>query len=222
MSGKWLIGKLFRFEATRTLGGRDDGHSFTAEAVLAAEALDGVGFVVDFGRLAPLKTHIDAALDHQFLNHRVPDASDDGVAAYLTEWAGTHLPADIAAALTEVRIRTGRPVVPAGEFAVGFEATHYLDGLPAGHQCGRRHGHSYLVTACAADGGPAAVPRELRRHIGDVLDGAVLNTLVPFNPTSEHLSAYLTDRLEERAGGPAAIRVSETETSWAQYTRRTA
>lgn len=221
MSGQWRIGKLFRFEATRELDGRDDGHSFTAEAVLAAEVLDGVGFVVDFGRLAPLKEHIGDALDHQHLNSRVPDASDDGVAAYLTEWSRTHLAADITAALTEVRIRTGRPTVPTDQFAVGFEATHFLDGLPAGHQCGRRHGHSYLVTAFAADGGPAAIPQGLCRHIQDVLDGAVLNKTVPFNPTSEHLSAYLMDHLDEQARGLAAIRVSETETSWAEYTRWT-
>ncbi|MDJ0342775.1 6-carboxytetrahydropterin synthase [Streptomyces sp. H10-C2] len=216
MSGLWRIGKLFRFEATRELDGQDDGHSFTVEAVLSTDALDDVGFVVDFGRLAPLKEHIGAALDHQFLNNRVPDASDAGLAAYLAEWARANLAADIGAALTEVRTRTGRPAVPTDGFAVRFEATHQLDGLPAGHQCGRRHGHSYLVTASGADGGPAVVPKELRRYIEDFLDGTVLNKTVPFNPTSELLSAYL---LEQYADGPAAIRVSETETSWAEYTR---
>ncbi|WP_411145866.1 6-pyruvoyl trahydropterin synthase family protein [Streptomyces sp. x-80] len=219
MSGQWRIGKLCRFEATRVLGGRDDGHSFTVEAVLAAEALDDVGFVVDFGRLAPLKKYIDTVLDHQLLNTRVPDASDGGLAEYLATWARTHLAADIGTALAEVRIRTGRPAAPADKFAVEFEATHYLDGLPAGHQCGRRHGHSYLVTASAADGGPVAIPQELRWHVEGALDGTVLNEAVPFNPTSERLSAYLMDCLDQQADGLAAIRVSETETSWAEYTR---
>ncbi|MFE3166619.1 6-pyruvoyl tetrahydropterin synthase family protein [Streptomyces sp. NPDC059224] len=217
MRGLWRIGKLFRFEATRDLDGQDDGHSFTVEAVLSTDTLDDVGFVVDFGRLAPLGKHIDTVLDHQFLNNRVPDATDVGLGAYLAEWARAHLAAEIGAALTEVRIRTGRPVVPTDEFAVRFEATHHLDGLSAGHQCGRRHGHSYLVTACDADGRPTVVPKKLRRHIED-LDGTVLNKTVPFNPTSELLSAYL---LEQHADGPAAIRVSETETSWAEYTRWT-
>lgn len=216
MSGLWRIGKLFRFEATRDLDGQDDGHSFTVEAVLSTDTLDDVGFVVDFGRLTPLRKHIDTVLDHQFLNNRVPDATDVGLAAYLAEWARAHLAAEIGAALTEVRIRTGRLVVPTDEFAVRFEATHHLDGLSAGHQCGRRHGHSYLVTASDDDGRPAVVPKKLRRHIEDVLDGTVLNKTVPFNPTSELLSAYL---LEQHADGPAAIRVSETETSWAEYTR---
>lgn len=217
MSGQWRIGKLFRFEATRRLDGRDDGHSFTAEAVLAAESLDDVGFVVDFGRLKPLKHHIRDVFDHQLLNGRVPDVSDAGLAASLTEWARKHLPEDVATALREVRIRTGRAPAPAEGFAVGFGATHYLDGLPAGHQCGQRHGHSYLVTAADACGHPTPVPQELSWHIEEILNGGVLNETLPFNPTSERLAEHLMTWLDR---GPATIRVSETETSWAQYTRR--
>lgn len=66
-----------------------------------------MGFVIDFGRLAALKTHIDDRLDHSCLNDRVPDVSDDGLAAYLTGWARTHLPDDVADALVGVRLRTG-------------------------------------------------------------------------------------------------------------------
>lgn len=222
MSGRWSIGKLFRFEAARTVDGRHDGHSFTVEAALTARTLDGVGFVVDFGRLAPLKQHIDTVLDHQFLNAQVPDVSDRGLSAYLTTWARDHLAPDIGAALAEVRIRTGRPTHPADEFAVTFEAAHHLVGLPSGHQCSRRHGHSYLVTASAEGGEPAKVPQALRQHVEDVLDGAVLNEALPFNPTSERLSAYLMDLLVGQGAAPAAVRVSETETSWAEYTREAA
>ncbi|MER5356210.1 6-carboxytetrahydropterin synthase [Kitasatospora sp. NPDC002551] len=221
MSGQWRIGKLFRFEATRVLDGRHDGHSFTAEAVLAAKTLDDVGFVVDFGRLAPLKAHIDTVLDHQFLNTQVSDASDRGLAAYLTAWAREHLPPDIATALAEVRIHVGRPVQPADEFAVMFEATHHLVGLPDGHQCGRRHGHSYLVTVNTA-GEPAKVPQVLRRHVEDVLDGVVLNEALPFNPTSERLSSHLAGLFDRQESRPVAVRVSETETSWAEYWREAA
>ncbi|MFF8916898.1 6-pyruvoyl tetrahydropterin synthase family protein [Streptomyces sp. NPDC015032] len=218
MSSLWSIGKLFRFEATRQLDGRDDGHSFTAEVVLAAESLDDVGFVVDFGRLKPLKHHIRDVFDHRLLNGRVPDVSDEGLAASLTEWSREHLPDDVTAALVEVRIRTGRAPAPTDGFTVGFEATHYLSGLPAGHQCGQRHGHSYLVTAADAYGRPTPVPQDLSWHIEEVLNGAVLNETVPFNPTSERLAEHLMTWLDRY---PAAIRVSETETSWAQYTRRT-
>ncbi|MEE1736954.1 6-carboxytetrahydropterin synthase [Streptomyces sp. BE147] len=216
VGASWRIGKQFRFEATRQLNGRADGHSFTAEAVLGGLELDPVGFVIDFGRLSELKRHIDDRLDHQCLNDRVPDASDEGLAAYLTDWAKAHLPDDVAESLVDVRIRTGRRRGPAAGFAVEFEATHHLEGLPAGHPCGRRHGHSYLVSAADADGCSVPVPEELAWHIGKVLDGSVLNESLDINPTSEHLACYLSDWVDR---GPATIRVSETESSWAQYTR---
>lgn len=212
----WHIGKRYRFEATRRLKGRADGHSFTAEVVLGAPELDPVGFVIDFGRLAALKTHIDDRLDHICLNDRVPDVSDEGLAAYLTDWARSHLPDDVAEALVGVRIRTGRPRVPAAGFAVEFEATHHLDGLAPGHPCGQPHGHSYLVSAAGADGCSVPVPEELAWHISKVLDGSVLNESLGFNPTSERIAHYLSEWMDR---GPATLRVSETESSWAQYTR---
>ncbi|MFE7485005.1 6-pyruvoyl tetrahydropterin synthase family protein [Streptomyces sp. NPDC057552] len=212
----WQIGKRYRFEATRWLNGRADGHSFTAEAVLCAPALDPVGFVVDFGRLAGLKEHIDDRLDHSCLNAHLPDVSDQGLASYLTDWARAHLPADVAACLAQVRIRTGRPRGAAAGFAVEFEATHHLEGLAPGHPCGQPHGHSYLVSAADADGCSVPVPEELAWHIHKVLDGSVLNESLDINPTSEHLARYLSDWTDR---GPATIRVSETESSWAQYTR---
>ncbi|WP_331750973.1 6-carboxytetrahydropterin synthase (plasmid) [Streptomyces globisporus] len=216
VNASWHIGKRFRFEATRRLNGRADGHSFTAESVLRAPELDPVGFVVDFGRLAALKEHIDERLDHRSLNDRIPDVSDEGIEAYLTEWARAELPDDVAQVLVGIRIRTGRPRRPAAGFAVEFAATHHLDGLDPGHPCSRPHGHTYLVSAEDADGSPAPVPDELACHIRSVLDGSVLNERLDINPTSEQLARYLSDWMDR---GPATIRVSETESSWAQYTR---
>ncbi|MQS38313.1 6-pyruvoyl tetrahydropterin synthase [Streptomyces katsurahamanus] len=198
-----------------------DGHSFTAEAVLSATGLDEVGFVVDFGRLAPLKKYIDVVLDHQVLNGQVPDVTDAGIAAHLTEWARDHLPPDIAPVLESVRVRTGRACPGPG--AVGFEATHRLRGLPGGHPCGRLHGHSYLVTLPEPTGVPgdlAPISEGLRRYLAEVLDGSVLNDALAFNPTSELLAEHLAAQLTPDPGsGPIAVRVSETESSWAEYTR---
>lgn len=217
---RWRIGKSFRFEATRRLpGGGYDGGSFTAVAELSATRLDDVGFVVDFGRLNPLKHHIEDALDHRDLTEQMPDVSDEGVGAYLTDWSRRHLAADIAAALGTVRVRTGRSR-PGGDLAIEFGATHWLDGLPAGHPCARRHGHSYLVTARA--GTPSrevAVPEALRDHLAHSMAGTVLNEL-EFNPTSENLAGHLLSWARRHgltAGAEGlAVRVSETETSWAE------
>ncbi|MEV3925902.1 6-pyruvoyl trahydropterin synthase family protein [Actinomadura coerulea] len=232
--GLWRIGKTFRFEATRTVTGRQDtgasrydGHSFVAEVVLTAPRLTKVGFVVDFGELAPLSRHIDTVLDHQNLSQRLPDASNEGIGRYLTAWAREHLPAEAVSALEHVQIRAGRPSAPQPGAMVTFEATHRLEGLASDHPCGRLHGHSYLVTVAAADRHgqnprPAEVPMLLRRYIRSTLHDAVLNEAVDFNPTCELLAHHLTCWLEDRAvTGPGGlgmhVRVSETATSWAAF-----
>ncbi len=219
------IGKGFRFEATRRLDdGRYDGHSFTAEAVLSSAVLSPEGFVVDFGDLAPLKRYIDGALDHQILNDCVKDVSNEGIAEQLLGWARDHLTSDVASVLEEVRVRTGRPQpLPSSAF-VAFEASHQLRGLSDGHPCGRLHGHSYVLSVPVS-----AVPRLgdipvlLRNHLRGVVHGRVLNEVIPgLNPTSENLARHFSEWLADRAMGGAGwsgacVRVSETESSWAEY-----
>ncbi|MFJ2744791.1 6-pyruvoyl trahydropterin synthase family protein [Streptomyces sp. NPDC087440] len=226
----YRIGKSFRFDATRQLSdGRYDGHAFTAEAVLSSSALSPEGFVADFGDLRLLRKYIDNALDHQILNEAVKDPSDTGLGEHLTKWAQDHLPTHVTAALEAVYVRTGRGQRHSYKsHFVEFEASHRLCGLREGHPCGRLHGHSYVVSAPAAGARRnREVPVLLRSHLRTAVDGQVLNTIFPgFNPTSEHLAQHCVDWLVERGMGQESwgglcIRVSETETSWAEYTRRT-
>ncbi|MFJ1662419.1 6-pyruvoyl trahydropterin synthase family protein [Streptomyces anthocyanicus] len=221
------IGKSFRFEATRRLDdGRYDGRSFTAEAVLSSRVLSPEGFVVDFGDLAPLKAHIDAALDHRILNDCVKDVSDEGVAEHLLGWARDHLPSGVVSVLEEVRIRTGRPQpLPSAAFTA-FNASHQLHGLRDSHPCGRLHGHSYVLSLPVSPANRFAdVPVALRDYLGSALHGSVLNEAIPgLNPTSEHLARYFSQWLADRSllgddGSGTCVRVSETETSWAEFTR---
>ncbi|MGW2183262.1 6-pyruvoyl trahydropterin synthase family protein [Streptomyces sp. NPDC001732] len=219
------IGKSFRFEATRRLDDSAyDGHSFTAEVVLSSPVLSPEGFVVDFGDLAPLKRYIDGALDHQILNDAVKDASDKGVAEHLLGWVRNHLPVGVTSVLEEVRLRTGRPQpLPSAAFA-SFEASHQLHGLRDGHPCGRLHGHSYVLSVpVPAVPRPRDVPELLRNHLRNAMHGRVLNEVIPgVNPTSENLARHFSQWLEDRAMGGACMRVSETETSWAEYRGGTA
>ncbi|APE24532.1 MULTISPECIES: 6-pyruvoyl trahydropterin synthase family protein [Streptomyces] len=219
------IGKSFRFEATRRLdGGTYDGHSFTAEAVLTSMRLTPEGFVADFGDLAPLKRYIDGTLDHQVLNDYVEDVSNEGLARHLLGWAKSHLPADVVSVLEDVRVRTGRPqALPSAAFA-SFEASHQLHGLRDGHPCGRLHGHSYMLSVpVSAVPRLGDVPVLLRNHLRSAIHGKVLNQVIPgLNPTSENLAQYFSQWLTDRAmGGPGwdgtCVRISETETSWAEY-----
>ncbi|MFI2736641.1 6-pyruvoyl trahydropterin synthase family protein [Streptomyces sp. NPDC018711] len=221
------IGKSFRFEATRRQEDNHyDGHSFTAEVVLASSALSPEGFVVDFGDLAPLKRYIDKALDHQILNDAVKDTSNEGIAEHLTGWMRDNLPANIVSVLESVQIRTGRLQTPPASSFATFEASHQLRGLREGHPCGRLHGHSYVLSMpVSAVPQHRDVPVLLRDHLRSVVHGSVLNEAIPeLNPTSEHLarhfSQWLADRSQEGEDERGVcMRVSETETSWAEYTR---
>ncbi|MCC2275456.1 6-carboxytetrahydropterin synthase [Streptomyces sp. ET3-23] len=221
----YRIGKTFRFEATRELDdGRFDGNSFTAEAVLSSRVLSPVGFVADFGDLRPLKQYIDAVLDHHILNDAVEDVTNEGIADHLTSWARAQLPEHVAPVLEAIRIRTGRPQQPPLTAFVAFGASHQLHGLRAGHPCGRMHGHSYVLSVpVSAVPRLGDVPVLLRNHLRNAVHGRVLNDVIPsLNPTSENLARHFSDWLSDRAIGDAGrsgpcVRVSETETTWAEY-----
>ncbi|MEV0536768.1 6-carboxytetrahydropterin synthase [Kitasatospora sp. NPDC050463] len=202
---------MFTFEATRMLDGALDGHSFTAEVALMASQLTAPGFVVDFGELRPIKQYIDANLDHRLLDDAVGGpASCERVAEHLRAWCQAYLLPAVALRLESVRVRTGRRRAP-DPSAVYFSASHRLGGLPEEHQCGRLHGHSYLVSPLP---GAGALPAEVGEYARTVFDGRLLNDVVEFEPTSEHLARHLT---AQAGAGLTGLRVSETESSWAEY-----
>ncbi|WP_328954132.1 6-carboxytetrahydropterin synthase [Kitasatospora purpeofusca] len=121
-----------------------------------------------------------------------------------------------------------------GRYRIGkafrFEAAHFLPGLPAGHQCARMHGHSYAVEFVLAayrlvppgfvtDFGDLAPVKQL---IDSTLDHRVLNDLLPVAPTSENVAAWLAGWFVEQVepslpGRLVSVRVSETQSSWAEF-----
>lgn len=112
-----------------------------------------------------------------------------------------------------------------------FDAAHRLPSLPAEHKCSRDHGHTYTVeVVLAAD---RLVPpgfvadfaelEPLERYIQSTLDHRHLNAVLDFEPTSEavahHLVQWFREHMESSiAGRLVAVRVSETPSSWAEYT----
>jgi 6-pyruvoyltetrahydropterin/6-carboxytetrahydropterin synthase len=103
------------------------------------------------------------------------------------------------------------------EFA--FSASHQLVGLPEGHQCGRLHGHNYIVVLVLE---------------GDLNDqGFVVDygDLAPFKAWIDaewdhrHIGAYTAEQLAQQFYYWAvehwpqltAVRVSETPKTWAEY-----
>lgn len=110
-----------------------------------------------------------------------------------------------------------------------FSASHVLEGLPEGHQCGRLHGHNYTVRiqltspglndlGFVLDYGELA---PLQEWIGDVLDHRHLNDCVTVNPTAENLAFHIAGQvrilLHPPAGVLVQVGVSETPKTWAWW-----
>lgn len=109
-----------------------------------------------------------------------------------------------------------------------IEAAHRLPHVPAGHKCGRLHGHSFRIDV-QLEGTPDA-------HTGWVLDFAdVKAAFAPLfdqldhhylneiegldNPTSEVLARWVFEHLAPRLPGLDEVVVHETCTSGARFRR---
>lgn len=111
----------------------------------------------------------------------------------------------------------------------GFEASHQLQGLPAGHKCARLHGHSYVVEVVLAaerlDGAGFVLDygnlRPIKVFLDDRLDHRHLNDLLGDygNPSAELLARWLYEQCRDTLRIPCleAVRVSETANTWAEY-----
>ncbi|MEV7227228.1 6-carboxytetrahydropterin synthase [Polymorphospora sp. NPDC051019] len=112
-----------------------------------------------------------------------------------------------------------------------FSASHMLPGLPDGHKCARMHGHNYHVeVVVGADvlASPGFVTdfgdlAPLKTYLDDTFDHRHLNDVLDLAPTSEHLAAHLAvwiiEHLEPVIPGRLhSVRVSETDSTWAEYT----
>jgi 6-pyruvoyltetrahydropterin/6-carboxytetrahydropterin synthase len=115
-----------------------------------------------------------------------------------------------------------------------FSASHRLEGLPPGHQCGRDHGHNYVVRVelfaddVDADGFVVDYGElsPFKAWIDQHLDHRFLNdvrVLGGIQPTAENLArrlhAVVVDLLERLHATEvtAAVAVSETPKTWARY-----
>lgn len=111
--------------------------------------------------------------------------------------------------------------------AFTFEAAHRLPFVPDSHRCKRLHGHSYRVEL--------VLEGDVNPETGFVIDffdledvfGPVLKTLdhhflneIPGleNPTAEHISMWIWDKVKGDLPELAMVRLFETPQCWAEYT----
>ena len=110
-----------------------------------------------------------------------------------------------------------------------FEAAHHLPHVPAGHKCGRLHGHSFMVRL--------EITGEVDPHTGWIMDFAELKAAfkptydrldhyylndIPGleNPTSEVLAKWIWDQMKPLVPLLSAVMLKETCTAGCVYRRR--
>lgn len=107
-----------------------------------------------------------------------------------------------------------------------FESAHRLPNVPAGHKCGRLHGHSFRVAIYIAGEvdlftGWIRDFSELKaifRPIYERLDHNYLNDIAGLeNPTSENLAKWIWNELKPLLPELSRIRIHETCTSGCEY-----
>jgi 6-pyruvoyltetrahydropterin/6-carboxytetrahydropterin synthase len=110
------------------------------------------------------------------------------------------------------------------EFTI--EAAHRLPHVPAGHKCGRLHGHSFRIEvqvtgAVGADTGWVIDFADIKAAFSPLerqLDHNYLNDIPGLeNPTSENLARWVWERLSPGLPNLSRITVRETCTSGCTY-----
>lgn len=111
-----------------------------------------------------------------------------------------------------------------------IEAAHRLPHVPAGHKCGRLHGHSFQIEVHVT--GPLdeslgwiidfADIKGAFKALEDQIDHRYLNEVEGLeNPTSENIARWIWRRLKPSLPGLSKVVVRETCTSGCIYTGET-
>jgi 6-pyruvoyltetrahydropterin/6-carboxytetrahydropterin synthase len=106
-----------------------------------------------------------------------------------------------------------------------FSASHQLDHLPPAHPCSRLHGHNYRVEIVlrtdvldkqgfVVDYGEL---NALRQYLDETFDHRHLNDVLNLPTTAENIAHHLFGWSISRWPQTVAVRVSETEKTWAEY-----
>lgn len=235
MNTKTLYTAAAAFEAARQMDGLAPGHR--------AGRMHGHGFVArvrcaipegwaDFpgGEVEQLQQRLAAAvgqLDYRCLNEQLAQPSDENLA----RWLGQRL-AEPRLDWEQIGVQStphqGAVIGADGQAHVWrryiFQSAHQLPNVPAGHKCGRMHGHGFEVIVQAgqqgADGQPVDYDRldALWAPLHQSLHYACLNELAGLeNPTSEMMSSWIWSRLQPHLPSLSRVTVYETASCGASF-----
>jgi len=231
---KTLIAASAGFEAARHVdtfpmehrSRRLHGHSFLA-TVRCAPPQGWAHF--PGGEVDRLRTDLALAiaqLDYRLLNEQVEQPTDENLA----RWVRRHLNVPgIAQVGIQSTVHAGVDLDASGQAHVWrryvFQSAHRLPNVPAGHKCGRMHGHGFEVIIHAnQDRGSHSVRTDYDRldavwaPLHQALNFACLNDVQGLsNPTSEMLSSWLWERIQPELPELSWITVFETGSCGANF-----
>ncbi len=202
------------------------GHSFIARvrAVLPAGWAPFAGAETDSLRSAVERCV--ARLDYDLLNSHLEIPTDENLA----RWVREHL--DVPGVEMVGILSTGNQGADLDRHnhvhvwrRFRFEAAHQLPNVPAGHKCGRMHGHGFEVILHAdqdLNGADMGVDFDrleaLWEPFHEQLHLACMNDIAGLeNPTSEQLSSWIWSRLKPLLPELSWVTVYETATAGCHY-----
>jgi 6-pyruvoyltetrahydropterin/6-carboxytetrahydropterin synthase len=208
------------------------GHSYFA-TVRADLPADGSFAPFPGAEVEELRRRLEACvapLDHALLNDTLAQPTDENIA----RWIRQRLETEFAVpGIRQIGIQStahsGVDLDVSGQAHVWrryrFQAAHQLPNVPAGHKCGRMHGHGFEVILHAnQDLGERDLAVDYD-HLDEVwapfhmlLNYQCLNSIEGLdNPTSEVISAWLWQRLKPQLPELSWVTVYETGSCGANY-----
>ena len=222
------------FEAARAVSALPEGHR--------ARRLHGHGFLATVrcalppdwaahpgGEVERLRTRLASLvsrLDYRLLNDVLDTPTDENLGRWLR--AGLDAPGIVQAGIHSTR-HQGADLDDRGHAHVWrryqFEAAHQLPHVPAGHKCGRMHGHGFEVILHADQdlgGRHLAVDYDhldaLWEPVLAELDHGCLNDVPGLeNPTSEVLAGWIWARIAPALPSLSWVTVYETASCGASF-----
>lgn len=202
------------------------GHSFQAKV---RSELTGQFSSFPGGEIHTLKSMLSeciAPLNYADLNQQLPIPTDENIARWVR--GRLDLPSAHVVGIQSTH-EQGADLDPNDHLHIWrrfrFEAAHQLPNVPPGHQCGRMHGHGFEVILHADQDlgwGDMGIDFD---HLGSLweplqseLNYVCLNEIAGLdNPTSEHISRWIWQRLKPRLPELSWVTVFESATAGCHF-----
>jgi 6-pyruvoyltetrahydropterin/6-carboxytetrahydropterin synthase len=234
MAERLLVTAATTFEAARLVSilpeghrsRRTHGHSFTAKIRAALPPRWGAFEGDEVNALQVQLIQAIAPLDYHSLNDVMAQPTDENIA----RWVRNRLQVPgLEAVGIQSTAQQGADLDAADHVHVwrrySLQSAHQLPHVPAGHKCGRMHGHGFEIIVHADQdlgGTPLGIDYDridaLWKPIHEQLDHVCLNDVAGLeNPTSEMIANWIWKRLKNELPDLSWVTVFETANCGANF-----